>query len=104
MVEHPSDDRLDPFDYFGSTLATGDFNGNGYPDLAVGHPNEGSLKGIYSGAVTVIFSTDQGLINFKRQELTQASGIDKEERYDQFGSYLAAADFNGDGIDELQTP
>lgn len=38
-------------DAFGSTLATGDFDGDGYADLAVGSPNSAPFQGANTGAV-----------------------------------------------------
>jgi hypothetical protein len=44
------------YDVFGSAMAWGDFDGDGYDDLAIGAPQEaiGSLSG--AGAVNVIFT------------------------------------------------
>ena len=82
-------------------MTTGDFDGNGYPDLAIGHPGEDTDTGKEdAGAVTVIFSTESGLDSSDRQVLTQGD-VDKEEANDDFGRSLAAADFNNDGFDDL---
>jgi len=94
------DVRAEREDRFGLSLAAGDFDGNGYSDLAVGHPYEdGGAQN--SGAVSVIFSSNLGLDGTQRAYWVQGQGVDREERDDYFGSSLAAGDFTGDGIDDL---
>jgi hypothetical protein len=49
----------EPSDRFGAALAAGDFNGDGFPDLAIGVPGEGVTQngGSYAaaGAVAAIY-------------------------------------------------
>ena len=47
-------------DQFGSALASGDFNGDGFKDLAIGAPGE-DLTPIDAGVVDVIYGTAAGL-------------------------------------------
>jgi hypothetical protein len=50
------------FDHFGSSLAAGDFNGDGKDDLAIGVSREdlGNIRD--AGAVNIIYGSDNGLI------------------------------------------
>jgi hypothetical protein len=95
--------RAQPDDWFGRALATGDFDGNGYPDLAVGVPGE-TIDGVsHAGAVQVLYARSTGITVERNQFWSQLGSVilDEPEADDQFGSALAAGDFNGDGIDDL---
>lgn len=89
-------------DQFGSTLAVGDFDGDGYPDLAIGAPQEDFTDVLNSGAVSVHYGGPNGL-GTTIDGFTQGSGSVPNELAvaDQFGRSLAAGDFDGDGIDDL---
>ena len=88
-------------------VAAGDFTGDGRDDLAVGVPYEdvgpeGSEVG-NAGAVEVIYSGSNGLRAAGDQLWTQDSPhiAETAEAEDDFGSALAAGDFDGDGFDDL---
>jgi hypothetical protein len=87
-------------DAFGETLATGDFDGDGYADLAIGVTGENFGSGEH-GAVHVVYGSSSGLTaagNFLFSEnLFGGSPTDDDE----FGRALAAGDFDGDGYDDL---
>jgi hypothetical protein len=84
-------------DRFGSALAVGDFNGDGRDDLAVGVPMRDSGR----GAVTVIYgSATEGLRSSGSQVWDKDSFVTTYTT-GQFGSALAAGDFDGDGRDDL---
>jgi hypothetical protein len=92
-------------DFFGSGLAAGDFNGDGYDDLAIGAPGASLGAGkSHAGAVYVLYGSRGGLKLKGSQYLTQDTpGIkgDGAEDSDGFGGSLVAARFNGDGSDDL---
>ncbi|MDK9764694.1 FG-GAP repeat protein [Vibrio sp. D420a] len=90
-------------DKFGYALSTGDFDGDGYTDLAVGSPTEDLAGQNNAGKVDVFFGSGNGLvINSSRsyhQNVTNITGdIEKDDR---FGYSLAAGDFDNDGKDDL---
>ncbi|MDQ3448100.1 MAG: FG-GAP-like repeat-containing protein, partial [Chloroflexota bacterium] len=99
-------DQSDPFDRFGHSFAAGDFDGDGFTDLAIGAPREDLEPGDVfqdQGGVNVIHGSPAGLSSPGNQFWTQDSpGIrDVAEEGDQFGLSLAAADFDGDGWSDL---
>ncbi|SCF16804.1 FG-GAP repeat-containing protein [Micromonospora haikouensis] len=89
---------------FGSAVVAGDFNGDGYDDLAVGDSGEADPQNkTYAGGVWVIPGSASGLVVGAAGHFNQSSpNVQGEpEDYDQFGAVLAAGDINGDGRDDL---
>jgi FG-GAP repeat len=91
------------FDMFGTAVAAGDFDGDGYDDLAAGAPGEGWSSDQAAGNVAVVFGSPSGLGGGRavtiRQGLYPIGGA--PEGGDRFGASLAAGDTNGDGYDDL---
>jgi FG-GAP repeat len=86
-------------DVFGAALAAGDFNNDGFADLAVGAPGEAVGAADVAGAVSVLYGSATGLATTGGQLFTQVAGT--VEAGDQFGSALAAGDFDNDGFADL---
>jgi hypothetical protein len=91
------------FDRFGAAIVAGDFNGDGFEDLAVASPNRTVAGESFAGAVHVIWGSAGGLVTTGSTLLTKNSfaSLGTAAAGDQFGFALAAADFNGDGRDDL---
>jgi hypothetical protein len=91
------------YDNFGESFAVGDFDGDGYVDLAIGTPRENiespSLV-LDAGSVTVLYGTSSGLTYLGAQVFNEnrLSGAQANAR---FGKTLAAGDFDGDGYADL---
>lgn len=88
------------YDYeeFGASLATGDFNSDGYPDLAIGTPGDQSA-GDAVGSVTVLFSNSSGVTSADAQWTQNSDGVPGgEQDDDRFGAALAVGDWFGRGF------
>ncbi len=83
-------------------IAVGDFNRDGFDDLALGLPGIQSLSAT-SGNVLILNGSATGLTTSNPQRLQQGLGglLDSGESDDFFGSALAVGDWNGDGVDDL---
>lgn len=89
-------------------ITRGDFNGDGFADLAVGIPRESPAGASGAGAVVVIYGSANGLAasgssvpaaQFWSQGSAGISGAN--ETGDRFGTALAAGEFNGDAFSDL---
>lgn len=79
-------------------ITSGDFNGDGYADLALGHPYSEVTDAIHQGGVVEVF---HGGPNFLPYAPNWRASNPSERSFDGYGQELAAGDFNGDGIDDL---
>ena len=86
-------------DFFGNTLATGDFDQDGFVDLVAGARFEDVGTAESAGAVSVLYGSSTGLTRSGGRLFTQVGGA--AELQDFFGSALAAGDFDRDGFADL---
>jgi hypothetical protein len=87
---------------FGRALASGDFDGDGYSDLAIGDPQWEPAPGA-GGYVVVVYGSASGLNTDRAQRWSQSSpGVrGRPEPKDQFGQMLTAGDFGRGTQDDL---
>lgn len=88
MVAHPTA----PNDFFGYSLAAGDFNGDGADDIAVGVPGKSAAIVLHGGANGIVASGARYAAGVGPQSTAQLG---------KYGVSVAAADFNHDGFDDL---
>jgi hypothetical protein len=91
------------FDRFGEALAAGDFDNDGYPDLAIGADQEDVGHVDDAGAVTILYSSASGLVADGSQYWTQASAgiLDDPEPEEWLGRSLTVGNFDGDEYADL---
>ncbi len=92
-------------DHFGESLAVGDFDHDGFDDLAIGIPGEDVGAISNAGAVEVRYgaAVRASALETRRQIFHEnTTGVpDNAGTDDEFGHALAAGDFDGDTFDDL---
>jgi hypothetical protein len=90
-------------DGLGGSWASGDFDNDGYDDLAVGAAGESVGAAAAAGQVTVLMGSPFGLSTTEAEVFNQeTSGIGgSAEDNDRFGARLVSGDFDNDGNDDL---
>jgi uncharacterized protein YciU (UPF0263 family) len=96
-------DTAEDLDHFGASLAAGDFNNDGFADLAIGVPDETIGRDLFAGAVHILYGSATGLTAANTQLFNQDTPRlpGQPEDFDHFGASLAAGDFNNDGFADL---
>lgn len=84
-------------DRFGSALATGDFNGDGFMDLVIGAPGKSSADKPKFGMMYLYLGSNSGL----GLPVTYSQLGTESKAYENFATSFAVGDFNGDGISDL---
>jgi hypothetical protein len=89
--------------FYGYALAAGDFDCDGFDDLAVGMPGEDLVGGDDAGRLIVMYSGSTGPGLDENQVWGQNSPViaDDAELNDGFGEVLTAGDFDDDGCSDL---
>ena len=89
-------------DRFGFAVCAGDFNNDGYDDLATGSPYEViSGTAAQAGFVTINRGSRFGLTWVNAMGLQPGGSALSDAESHQMGYALASADFNNDGYDDL---
>ena len=92
------------FGRFGKSVAAGDFDNDGYDDLAIGAPGDTVGLVLEAGSVTIIYGGAIGLDLTTRQLIHQnllPAGASPAEADDHFGAALSASKLDTDGDDDL---
>lgn len=95
------DDRPETNDFLGYEMTWGDFDADGFDDLAVSAPGETIGDAAGAGVVHVLYGSQRGLIRKYGRDariLSQDSpgAAETANAGDNFGEFLSAVDINGD--------
>lgn len=91
---------------FGAALTAGDFDNDGFDDLAIGVPGEDLSQPLGenaadAGAVNILNGSGTGLAADRDQFWSQVALQGAHEDGDHFGYSLASGDFDNDNFDDL---
>ncbi len=84
------------YDHFADSLASGDFDQDGFADLAVGVPDEDTTAGKNAGSVTLLWGSPDGLTVASAEE-----EFDTAAPGNRWGEAVSVGDIEGDGYSEL---
>jgi hypothetical protein len=98
VIEQTGLDNNEAHDRFGAAVAAGDFDADGWADLAVGAPGESLDDEPSAGAVYIYRGSPTGVW---AERVLDQSGLGFAEQGDELGSALAAGDLDGDGHADL---
>jgi hypothetical protein len=97
-----TEDDLENFDRFGSSLADGDFDSDGVDDLAIGVPGEDVDGRDRAGGVHIFRGSIAGMTSDGDQFWTlPSSGLGVAKADDEFGFAVGDGDFDQDGYKDL---
>lgn len=105
-----------PLVRFGTSLTTGDLNGDGYPDLVIGSAPIGDAAALITGSVSILFGGPPETLWARRNLTAFGAATSQDPPFTRgdlvnltgdasdltgFGGALAALDLDGDGLDDL---
>src|SRR5688500_3520454 len=94
---------LEQNNFFGTSLAAGNFDGDNFSDLAIGIHGDARNNQANAGEVHVLYGSASGLTEARGQIFGQGvAGLsDTAEAGDRFGQVLSWGNFNGDDFGDL---
>ena len=92
---------LVPGDGLGTSMAAGDFNGDGFDDLIVGSPGDEIGGANNAGMVTVAYGSVSGLGDYEIFHQNTSGIAGEAASGDRFGESVATGDLDGDGFDDV---
>ena len=99
-VDADDDERFRVGDSFGNVLASGDFDRDGFADLAIGVPWDQVAGTKYGGGVNVLYGSRHGL-TADGDQLWNRENLSLGAEATIVGRGVAAGDLNGDGFPDL---